>query len=78
MQGSCSRGRNADATGAVADAEKAAAAVSGVSGEQILKAIVDAAGGGGRRQERRLRRLIILLRLLLGLRMMMLRRLVGR
>ncbi|WP_199177786.1 variable large family protein, partial [Borreliella burgdorferi] len=36
-----------DATGAAADAEKAAAAVSGVSGEQILKAIVEAAGDGG-------------------------------
>ncbi|PRR38050.1 variable large family protein [Borreliella burgdorferi] len=35
-----------DATGKAADAEKAAAAVSGVSGEQILKAIVEAAGGG--------------------------------
>ncbi|WP_233190014.1 variable large family protein, partial [Borreliella burgdorferi] len=39
-------GKN-DATGAAADAEKAAAAVSGVSGEQILKAIVEAAGDGG-------------------------------
>ncbi|PRR53181.1 hypothetical protein CV661_05410 [Borreliella burgdorferi] len=67
-----------DDTGAgeAADAEKAAAAVSGVSGEQILKAIVEAAGdGGGRRQERRLRMLKILLTLLLGLRRMMLRRL---
>ncbi|WP_110494975.1 variable large family protein [Borreliella burgdorferi] len=36
-----------DATGAAAEAEKAAAAVSGVSGEQILKAIVEAAGDGG-------------------------------
>ncbi|PRR21054.1 hypothetical protein CV643_05630 [Borreliella burgdorferi] len=70
-------GKKDDAgAGKATDAEKAAAAVSGVSGEQILKAIVDAAGGGvGRRKERRLRMLKILLRLLLGLRRMMLRRL---
>ncbi|PRR50617.1 hypothetical protein CV652_05570, partial [Borreliella burgdorferi] len=40
--------KNAGDAGAAADAEKAAAAVSGVSGEQILKAIVDAAGDGGK------------------------------
>ncbi|PRQ94800.1 hypothetical protein CV684_05295 [Borreliella burgdorferi] len=47
MQGSCSRGRMMVGAGAAAEAEKAAAAVSGVSGEQILKAIVEAAGDGG-------------------------------
>ncbi|PRQ97408.1 variable large family protein, partial [Borreliella burgdorferi] len=41
---------NAAAAGKAADAEKAAAAVSGVSGEQILKAIVEAAGGGGEKK----------------------------
>nr|WP_269843258.1 variable large family protein [Borreliella burgdorferi] len=42
-------GKKNDATagGKAEDAEKAAAAVSGVSGEQILKAIVEAAGDGG-------------------------------
>ncbi|PRR21055.1 hypothetical protein CV643_05635 [Borreliella burgdorferi] len=46
-------GKKDDATagGAAEDAEKAAAAVSGVSGEQILKAIVDAAGDGGGKKE---------------------------
>ncbi|PRR38048.1 variable large family protein [Borreliella burgdorferi] len=39
-------GKNNAGAGAAKDAEKAAAAVSGVSGEQILKAIVEAAGGG--------------------------------
>ncbi|ACN55605.1 outer surface protein VlsE (plasmid) [Borreliella burgdorferi WI91-23] len=39
--------KDANAGGKAEDAEKAAAAVSGVSGEQILKAIVEAAGDGG-------------------------------
>nr|WP_274413107.1 variable large family protein [Borreliella burgdorferi] len=38
---------DADGGGGAADAEKAAAAVSAVSGKQILKAIVDAAGKAG-------------------------------
>ncbi len=39
----------ADGAGAAGDNDigKAAAAINAVSGEQILKAIVDAAGGGG-------------------------------
>uniref|UniRef100_UPI001AEFC088 variable large family protein n=1 Tax=Borreliella valaisiana TaxID=62088 RepID=UPI001AEFC088 len=39
--------QHAGGGGGAGDADKAAAAVSAVSGEQILKAIVDAAEGGG-------------------------------
>ncbi|ACL35067.1 vls recombination cassette Vls5 (plasmid) [Borreliella garinii Far04] len=41
---------NANGGGGAEDAEKAAAAVSAVSGEQILKAIVDAAKGDGEKK----------------------------
>ncbi len=44
------KANDANGGGAAADAEKAAAAVSAVSGKQILKAIVDAAKGDGEKK----------------------------